>query len=457
MNMNSFDVLQWLKSFTNDENVIKTFEEDAPFPSNDTANIGFTPAYTDDYTVEDADDRNRDSENSSSSDQYDEVVNIDCPLFTETILDDDKEIFDLKIFRKYYTVQNTNETIPATKKKDKDLPLTYRDGSAAIFNKSLQKNKNSFLVQLYNDEVSITNPIGPKKDEKKLTLFYYILDDLPHTVRSMLDSIDLFGICLSKVLSNSTNRQIYFDAMVNDLNELQSNGLTLSTCTRRLYFVFDLIAADNLAANDLGEFQKNFNNGYFCRMCYISYTYKYIPLTEISFLLRSESSHERHLCQVLQSSQLVFGINNRSNFANLIEFHPIKSSPFDIMQDFSKKEEIDGKLLLSLRYEEVKSLFPKLKQRTIFADERDKLSNNLFSQNNQSSSKPEGDDQDNQNDQPVYIDESLKSSDSIPLTSEIIIENTDLLSSSFHNNHSDDEQNDTQVLEKGTNIQEDYE
>ncbi|CAF4360992.1 unnamed protein product [Rotaria sp. Silwood2] len=101
--MNSFDVLQWLKSFTNDENVIKTFEEDAPFPSNDTANIGFTPAYTDDYTVEDADDRNRDSENSSSSDQYDEVVNIDCPLFTETILDDDKEIFDLKIFRKYYT------------------------------------------------------------------------------------------------------------------------------------------------------------------------------------------------------------------------------------------------------------------------------------------------------------------------------------------------------------------
>jgi hypothetical protein len=74
--------------------------------------------------------------------------------------------------------KNTNETISTTK-KEKDLLLTYRDGTAAINNKSLQKNMNSFLLQLYSDEVSTTNPIGPKKDEQKLLLFYYILNDLP--------------------------------------------------------------------------------------------------------------------------------------------------------------------------------------------------------------------------------------------------------------------------------------
>ncbi|CAF3871786.1 unnamed protein product [Rotaria sp. Silwood1] len=124
--------------------------------------------------------------------------------------------------------------------------------------------------------------------------------------------------------------------MINDLNELQTQRLTLSTGTGRLHFAFNLLAADNLAANDLGGFQKNFNNGYFCRMCNISYTYKSIPLTDISFLLRSEKSYESYLNQVLQSKNSIFGITRHSDFSNLIAFHPIRSLPFDIMHDFSE-------------------------------------------------------------------------------------------------------------------------
>ncbi|CAF1375267.1 unnamed protein product [Rotaria sordida] len=160
-------------------------------------------------------------------------------------------------------IKNTNETILASK-NDKDLLLTYRDGTAAAANQSLQKDRTSFLLQLYSDEVSVTNPIGPKKDEQKLSLFYYILDDLSQIIRSLLNSIGLIGICLSKFLTNPSHRHKFFETMVNDLNELQTKGLTLSCFTGRLYFAFDLMAADNLAANDFGGFQKNFNNGYFC-------------------------------------------------------------------------------------------------------------------------------------------------------------------------------------------------
>ena len=59
-------------------------------------------------------------------------------------------------------IKNTNETILTTT-KDNDLLLSYRDGTAAAANKSLQTNINSFLLQLYSDEVGVTNPIGPKK------------------------------------------------------------------------------------------------------------------------------------------------------------------------------------------------------------------------------------------------------------------------------------------------------
>ncbi|CAM4787986.1 unnamed protein product [Rotaria magnacalcarata] len=232
-------------------------------------------------------------------------------------------------------ITNKNETISSTK-RDTDLLLTYRDGVAASSNKLLHKNKSSFLLQLYSDDISVTNPLGPKKDEKKLSLFYYIIDDMPPIVRSLLSSIGFLGICLTKFLSNTTYRRKFFETMINDLNTLQTEGLIVSTSTERLYFTLNLIAADNLAANDYGGFQKNFSNGYFCRMCYMSYALRSIPITDISFRLRSEESHEQHLQKALQSNDFIFGIQRQSDFSSLIGFHPIKSLPFDIMHDFSE-------------------------------------------------------------------------------------------------------------------------
>ncbi|CAF4310675.1 unnamed protein product, partial [Adineta steineri] len=195
-------------------------------------------------------------------------------------------------------ITNINGTISTTK-KDKDLLLTDRDGKAAATNQSLQKNINSFLIQLYSDEVGITNRVESRK-------------------------------------TNSLHCRVYFGAMSNDLNELQQKGLTVSTFTESLYFAFVLIASDNLAAHHLAGFQKNFNNGHFCRMCYVSYEYKSIPLTNISFLLRTEISHEIHLKQVLQSNISICGINDTSDLSNLIAFHPVKSLPFDVMHDYSE-------------------------------------------------------------------------------------------------------------------------
>ncbi|CAF4259691.1 unnamed protein product, partial [Rotaria magnacalcarata] len=81
---------------------------------------------------------------------------------------------------------------------------------------------------------------------------------MPPIVRSLLSSIGFLGICLTKFLSNTTYRRKFFETMINDLNTLQTEGLIVSTSTERLYFTLNLIAADNLAANDYGGFQKNF-------------------------------------------------------------------------------------------------------------------------------------------------------------------------------------------------------
>ncbi|CAF5096171.1 unnamed protein product [Rotaria sp. Silwood1] len=305
MDMNSADVLQWLKSFINDEHIVKVFEESTGSGAN-LATTAAVPIIKVEgifnqiiRTIEGAA-KNEYQFIKSCQEffQYEEPHKIelnesgDCGYIIpikKSIRNflNKPDVIDL-------LVKNINETILTTK-KNKDLLLKYRDGTAAATNKSLEKNIYSFLLVVYS-----------------------------------------FGICLSKLLTNPSHRRIYFEAMINDLNELQTQRLTLSTGTGRLHFAFNLLAADNLAANDLGGFQKNFNNGYFCRMCNISYTYKSIPLTDISFLLRSEKSYESYLNQVLQSKNSIFGITRHSDFSNLIAFHPIRSLPFDIMHDFSE-------------------------------------------------------------------------------------------------------------------------
>ena len=120
-----------------------------------------------------------------------------------------------------YLVENLDENMRETR-KDPDLMLTYRDGTAAKDNPTLIHYPNSFLIELYSDGIGITNPIGPKKDEHKLTLYYFLLEDLPDLVRSMLQSIGLIGICPTKHLSLQTNRKKYFEPIIKDLNRLQT-------------------------------------------------------------------------------------------------------------------------------------------------------------------------------------------------------------------------------------------
>ena len=236
-----------------------------------------------------------------------------------------------------YLVDNLNDNITQTK-NDPDLMLTYRDGTGAKDNPSLKLYPNSFLIQLYSDGIGVTNPIGPKKDEHKLTLYYFVLEDLPDVVRSMLQLIGLVGICTIKYLSLQTNRIKYFEPIVKDLNYLQTAGLAVQTFNGQLHFAFSLLAADNLASHEIGGFQRNFNSGQFCRLCHISYQFRLTPLTDTSFLPRTVNTHNAYVQQATNSfnTRTIAGVVGESALSNLIGFHSIKSLPNDVMHDFAE-------------------------------------------------------------------------------------------------------------------------
>jgi hypothetical protein len=179
-------------------------------------------------------------------------------------------------------IKNFNQTINRNT-VDTDLMYDFRHASQARQHLVLRNKPDSLLFQLYIDDIGLTNPIGAKGDTQKITMLYIQLEDLPDTVKSMLNSIGLLAMCHSKYLSAKLNRKIFFDRIVEDLNALQTTGVYIPALGDRLNFAFTVLVGDHLASNDIGGFQKSFSSGQFCRQCHINYNQKLIPLSQISY------------------------------------------------------------------------------------------------------------------------------------------------------------------------------
>ncbi|CAF4228074.1 unnamed protein product [Rotaria sp. Silwood2] len=243
--------------------------------------------------------------------------------------------------------KNFNENVNRNA-ADTDLMFNYRHALHGKVHPVLKNKPDALLFQLYIDEISLTNPIGAKKDTQKITMIYFQLEDLPDTVKSMLNSIGLVAMCHSNHLSNKLNRKIFFDPIVEDLNALQTTGVFIPILGDYLNFAFTVLVGDHLASNDIGGFQKNFNTGEFCRHCHVNYDQKLVPLNQISHPCRMRDQHDNIVQQIinLNNNVVLRGVVDASPLASLIGFHAVISLPNDLMHDFN--EGVCGQLLMAM-------------------------------------------------------------------------------------------------------------
>ncbi|CAF1144449.1 unnamed protein product [Rotaria sordida] len=215
--------------------------------------------------------------------------------------------------------KNFNENVNRNA-ADTDLMFNYRHALHGKVHTVLKNKPDALLFQLYIDEISLTNPIGAKKDIQKITMIYFQLEDLPDIVKSMLNSIGLVAMCHSNYLSNKLNRKNFFDPIVEDLNVLQTTGVFIPTLGDYLNFTFTVLAGDHLASNDIGGFQKNFNTGELFRHCHVNYDQKLVPLNQISHPCRMRDQHDNIVQQIINSNNNIVlrGVVDASPLANLI-------------------------------------------------------------------------------------------------------------------------------------------
>ncbi|CAF4436626.1 unnamed protein product [Rotaria sp. Silwood2] len=204
--------------------------------------------------------------------------------------------------------KNFNENVNRNA-ADTDLMFNYRHALHGKVHPVLKNKPDALLFQLYIDEISLTNPIGAKKDTQKITMIYFQLEDLPDTVKSMLNSIGLVAMCHSNHLSNKLNRKIFFDPIVEDLNALQTTGVFIPILGDYLNFAFTVLVGDHLASNDIGGFQKNFNTGEFCRHCHVNYDQKLVPLNQISHPCRMRDQHDNIVQQIINLNNIFYKVS----------------------------------------------------------------------------------------------------------------------------------------------------
>lgn len=144
----------------------------------------------------------------------------------------------------------------------------------------------------------------------------------------------MYNLLYFTFFEDKTKAQRFFQPIINNLNKLQTHGLLINGVHYK--FSFSTVVSDNLAAHLIGGFQSCFNNGNFCRRCYVTYADRNLttPLSKIK--IRTMNDHDHFVQEIINNPNRssLMGVIGDSFLRNLIGFHPILSLPADSMHDF---------------------------------------------------------------------------------------------------------------------------
>lgn len=173
-------------------------------------------------------------------------------------------------------------TVILSNKNVKEAILTEQPSEDGILNSSIdgkyyksheffQRFPHAIRIQLYNDDIEVTNPIGSKTGVHKLSVWYYTIQNLPTHMYSASSNIHVLCICFAKDVKRYGVREV-LKAFFYELEKLESDeGVTIKLDDEDFVLRASIAAfcGDTLAVHDVfGLLGPSANK--FCRMCLIS-------------------------------------------------------------------------------------------------------------------------------------------------------------------------------------------
>uniref|UniRef100_A0A8D8PFR4 (northern house mosquito) hypothetical protein n=1 Tax=Culex pipiens TaxID=7175 RepID=A0A8D8PFR4_CULPI len=194
-------------------------------------------------------------------------------------------------------------------------------------------NRIYLPIFLYNDDFEPDNPLGAHKGKNAQCAFYLSCPVIPKRFRAKLSS--LIPAMFVKSSLKKVKPEILFKTLIQNLTELQTTGIEISTDSRtiKIYPVLCGFTGDNLSLNYIGGFTTGFNSTYYCRSCKSHKDEMKQMLEENENTLRND---EQYLRDVEENNTETTGIDFKCPFIEIPHFNVINSMTFDPMHDFAE-------------------------------------------------------------------------------------------------------------------------
>lgn len=153
---------------------------------------------------------------------------------------------------------------------------------------SQHSSRHVIYIKIFLDDFEIVNPIGSARGFHKLTGIYFQVMNIPDFLNSHLNHIHLITLFPTRWFPG----QEFQDILRHISDEL--NNLFRDNISDELPFpvMCVFVCGDNAAIHQVAGLQRNFNSGYICRHCKISYEELSAPIFEPPTNLRSETDYE---------------------------------------------------------------------------------------------------------------------------------------------------------------------
>ncbi|KAL7294355.1 hypothetical protein TKK_0012363 [Trichogramma kaykai] len=257
---------------------------------------------------------------------YDEPPNSELLTATRTPLHDSLKTF-LQIPNMLSEIRNYIDALS----NEKDIISNFIQGDLW---KSKYKNLRDtllFPLFLFFDDFEPGNALGSHRGQQKLGGVYISFPCVPPHITALINNIFVALLFYSKDREKCGNEAIFMP-LINELNQLNSNGLLLELGNEkiRVYFLLTLILGDNLGLNAICGFQKHFNAGHYCRICQLSAKKCWKLNYEIVKSLRTVDSYEK---AVQLNCPNKTGVIEECIFNQVHNFHIIDNQSIDLMHD----------------------------------------------------------------------------------------------------------------------------
>lgn len=138
--------------------------------------------------------------------------------------------------------------------------ISFLDGSTW---KKIRRNfseKIVFPIDLYYDDVELGNPLGSHSGIHKMGCIYYSVVVFPPEYLSALENIFIAFLFHSDRGINKVTNEIMFSFLINELKDLQTNGITIQvdSVEMAIFFALGLVLGDNLGLNLILGFVANY-------------------------------------------------------------------------------------------------------------------------------------------------------------------------------------------------------